>query len=308
MKSIRKILPLLFFLISTEASAHSINYTLMLDFGKLVPTAPSGSMEMSTSGNASRPSGVQIYQSGHQGMFDYSASLIGSIVSIFMNIIVTTTTVTLTSDYPGAPPVTIDNFAIDPDSFTLTLLVWKINDIKVGGKLSFSSTPRGTYTGTVGVQVTSLLGQLNPTNGTVPVKVVFMDVLTINERSPLNFGTLELRPASSGIVRITPTGNRSIVSGTGINLSNNGATPSPGSFAITGEPNQSINVSVPTSITLSGDRGGDLEISNITTSPTGSFLLNSSGDLTLMVGGDLAVNPGQLSGTYRGTYTVTVNY
>lgn len=303
---------LIFTLLSTaEVFASSIIVKQKLYFGRLVPTSNSGHMQISTAGAVTSSSGVQNL-SGLQtrGLFDYTASGLGILLNLLVAVDVTTPTVTLTSVRPGAGNVIVDNLVVSPTNALLTLNLGSaaLSNISFGGKINFSQMPSGSYTGFVGVRVTSTLGLIAAANANIPVEVVFLNILAVNETSYLNFGNIDLTNTASGVVRMTPTAVRSIVSGSGITLASRGVPPTAGTFEITGEPNQAVSVSLPSSISMSSGSGGNIIVSNITSSPTGSFVLNASGSLILRVGGEVNLAAGQASGNYNGTYIVTVNY
>lgn len=297
---------LLIFALDTKAS--SIVYTQKLFLGKLAPTSTSGNLYILPSGTISSSSSVQIFQTPYNGFFDYN----GTGLSIGLNITfnVTTSTVVLTSSYAGAPPVTIDNLSLDPTNRFLVVILGggTIEDVRLGGRVSFSSPPRGTYTGVIGVSATGLLNINANASGTIPVEVVFMNILSVVESRQMHFGSIDITSSGFGVVRLTPQGVRSIISGSGISLAATGTTPLAGGFIITGEPNQAVNISISPTISLANGSGGTISISNISINPAGTYMLDASGNLNLSVGGDVSILTNQQSGTYTGNYTINVNY
>ncbi|MFV0626567.1 MAG: DUF4402 domain-containing protein [Alphaproteobacteria bacterium] len=310
MRNLTSLILIFCLLFAFDAKANSVTYDRKLNFGKLVPTAASGSLTINTAGATTSSSGVQIIQSGTSAMFDYEASGLLAIISLAPSITVLQSSVVLTSSYSGAPNITINNFTTYLNAALLEINLPRvtISDMLLGGTVNFTGTPRGTYTGTVSVRVALTLGLLGATEGTIPIEVTFLKPLGIVETTQMKFGAINVTPSSAGAVRLTPTGVRTIVSGGGLSLASNAGVPTAGSFSITGEGSQTVNISLPSTTTLSNGSGGTVTLSNFSSSPSGSALLNSNGDLTLSVGADVNISTGQQSGTYNGTYTIQVNY
>jgi hypothetical protein len=86
------------------------------------------------------------------------------------------------------------------------------------------------------------------------------------------------------------------------------------SFSIGGAPNAAFSITIPSgTITMTTGGGATLDqqisVSNFTSSPSGSGTLNAAGAATVNVGATRAAIRGtQASGTYTGTFTVTVAY
>ncbi len=132
--------------------------------------------------------------------------------------------------------------------------------------------------------------------------VVIIAPITLTKTADLNFGTVA-PTTSAGTVVMSPSGVRT---GTNVILSTLGAGNAAG-FTVTGNPNSTFSVTLPTSISLTG-AGPSMTVNNFTSSLTTSPALSSSGSSTFKVGGTLAVRANQSVGTYTGTFTVTVNY
>lgn len=123
--------------------------------------------------------------------------------------------------------------------------------------------------------------------------------ISATETQTMNFGTIS-SGATAAAVTLSPAGTRSST------LSYYG-TANPGVFNITGEPSTPLVVSFSNGTLSNG--ANTMALSNFTTSTTpASSTTDSSGNLTLNVGADLAVGANQASGTYTGTYTVTISY
>ncbi len=276
-----------------------------LSFGTLVPVSASGSAtvalnsSINTYGTATiAPTGTAYYA----GQLLYKGSGFGpfpqSVTMTFLN-----SSVTLNNGQGGT--VVVNNFTVTPN-----LQVSSSNPevtANVGGTLNFTSasTP-GNYTGSVQVRAYSLFGGFDTV--TLPIIATLWRPLTITQSKQLNFGAINVSTGNAVVNMSAQNGNRTIVSGAaGITLISS-LPGNPAEFVITGQPNTSINVSLPTSTTLTGP-GAAMTVNNFSRRPSGSSTnTNSNGNLTLTVGADLIINANQAAGTYNGTYTISVNY
>lgn len=286
-------------------SAATFTVAKNLSFGTLAPTAASGSVVLSLNGSINTNSAATVISSGtayYPGQAVYTGSGLSSVANVvtmtFLN-----SSVTLSNGAGGT--VTVNNFTITPN-----LQVSLLNPsatANVGGTMNFTaaSTP-GTYTGSVQIQASSLLG--GTATVTLPIMLTLWRMLSVSQTVPLSFGAIEVTGGNSVVRLSSQNGNRTVTSGQGgVNLiqSKPGAA---GEFLITGNPNASVTVTLPSSATLTGP-GAAMTVNNFTRTPSGeNTTLNSSGTLTLRVGASLNVNAAQAAGTYNGTYTVTVSY
>lgn len=132
---------------------------------------------------------------------------------------------------------------------------------------------------------------------------VIKATISATETQRMNFGTIS-SAATAGIVKISPAGS--------VSSSTNDfyATPSPnaGIFSITAEPSTQLTVSFTNGTLTSG--ANSMALSNFTTtsSPASNTTAPTTGALTLNVGADLAIGAAQASGSYVGTYNVTLSY
>lgn len=126
--------------------------------------------------------------------------------------------------------------------------------------------------------------------------------LTITKTADLNFGGL-LPGAAAGTVTVNPDGTRT---GTGVTLVG-GSTFGAATFALSGQPNASYTIALPSSITIT-DGTNTMTVDTFTSNPSGTGQLDASGSATLRVGATLKVGANQPPGTYSGTFDVTVDY
>ncbi|WP_424244259.1 hypothetical protein Dip510_001461 [Elusimicrobium posterum] len=123
--------------------------------------------------------------------------------------------------------------------------------------------------------------------------------------SSLRFGSA-CPSGSTGYITVTPAGSATASGGAGC-FSSSGAGAD--IFDLTGTANYAYYVTFPTSITISNG-SNTLTVDNFTSlCPSGAgCTLNSSGTGSFNVGGRLTIPSGAPSGTYTGSYTLTVNY
>lgn len=128
--------------------------------------------------------------------------------------------------------------------------------------------------------------------------------------SNLSFGTILPLGGQTGTVSVDPSsGDWSTSNPTGILL--RGGTPTAAAYTITGEGGQLISVTVPSTFQMTRSSGGDLTVSTTKTVSGSITLSNSSGqsgNATFGVGGSFSI-PGNIGGgTYRGSFTVIINW
>lgn len=126
--------------------------------------------------------------------------------------------------------------------------------------------------------------------------------IALTKTLDLNFGNIA-SSAAIGSVTIAPAGTRSSIGG---------VTPSAigdyskAAFSATGENYATYAITLPESVSLSDGTHTMLVNAFISTPANGTF--NASGTQTIEVGATLNVGATQASGTYNGTYNVTIAY
>jgi len=127
----------------------------------------------------------------------------------------------------------------------------------------------------------------------------------------LRFGTF-VSPQTAGTITVSPTGTVSstggVSGGPGFAVGG-GEAPGQGTFAVKGNANLLFMVFLPSKITLSNGTA-KMQARSFTANVSGNrrASLDESGNFTLQVGATLSVGANQASGTYSGTYDVTVFY
>lgn len=287
-----------------NANAATLDVRQNLSFGTLIPVANSGSVLISAAGAITTGGSVTVASSGtsyYQGKVRFTPTLL----DVF-TIRAADSSIVLNNTTSGGGNVTIDNFTVNPSSLNISVLA--AVDINIGGRMTFSSSSKaGTYTGSVRIEVSGLLSGTTSVN--LPITLTFWNSLKMNETTPLFFGVLDINSGASLVRLNAQTGQRSVITGVGNVVLVASPASSAGRFKISGQPNVPVSVSLPSSISLTGNKGGTLTVNNFTGYPSSTQLtLDASGDANLNVGADLNVGASQLSGTYSGTYSVTVNY
>ena len=139
-------------------------------------------------------------------------------------------------------------------------------------------------------------------NATASARIITPIKLT--KTSDLNFGNIA-SSATEGTVTIAPQGSRT---------SGGGVTPSAigdftrAAYSATGENNATYNITLPGSITISSGTSLSMTVDNFKSTPTPTGTFSGSGAQTIEVGATLNVGANQASGSYQGTYNVTVAY
>lgn len=150
------------------------------------------------------------------------------------------------------------------------------------------------------------------TNTSTPVggKVrIYAPISLVNTSGqPLDFGVIAKGLSTSVIVvsaEETPPVN--ISSGDAVILSSYSQTAA--RFTVGGEPNQSYNISIPTTPQTISDGGNDLSLTNFTCSKLGNeSVIGAGGSDEFFVGATLTILSTTVAGEYSGTFNVTVAY
>lgn len=145
-------------------------------------------------------------------------------------------------------------------------------------------------------------------NGNATAEVI--NPITITESQVLNFGQFAVGTAGGAVIM---TDGGAISAGADIDLLGSSGAQQ-GTFAISGQANKAIAVTVSGAATLSDGLATPNTMGLTASATTPPSVLDASGAATLNVGGVLTVGGNQAPGTYSTTnsggipYTVTVNY
>ena len=129
--------------------------------------------------------------------------------------------------------------------------------------------------------------------------------LGITETTDLRFGTIS--PGNTtGKVLISATGARTSTGGVILSAADAGGAAS---FTVTGESTSTYAITLPVNWSVSMTNGGSgiLYVNDFVSNPSGTGIL-TGGTQTLTVGGSIDVYPGHETGSYTGTFQVSVDY
>ncbi len=144
-------------------------------------------------------------------------------------------------------------------------------------------------------------GIAQATDGTANATVIQPLVLTSG--LDLDFGRISPTGLAGTVVVDTADGR------TLTNVNDEGGTVTSGAWSVTGEPLLVYDITLPsTDVTLTGSVSGTMVVNTFVDSKTGAGTISGGGTDSFTVGATLNVGGTQASGTYTGTYTVTVAY
>lgn len=134
--------------------------------------------------------------------------------------------------------------------------------------------------------------------------------IAITRVNHMNFGNIA--PSGvAGTVTLTPAGVRSALNCT-IYSGASAGTVTAASFDITGMPNFTYSILIPTTTTTISGPGDDMTVDTWSSNPTvaAGGTLDGTGAQTLTIGATLHVGINQVAGSYTSAtpFTVTVNY
>ena len=135
---------------------------------------------------------------------------------------------------------------------------------------------------------------------TTAVKIKVFAPISISSGGDMDFGTLAADD-TAGTVTVTPAGAR-----TSVNVYLFGGFPTAASFDVTGASGQAYSITFPSPATLTS--GGNTMTVDTFNHDAGATPTLVGGSDTFNVGATLHVGAAQASGTYSGTFDVTVSY
>ncbi|MGM9480993.1 DUF4402 domain-containing protein [Roseateles sp. NT4] len=129
---------------------------------------------------------------------------------------------------------------------------------------------------------------------------------TLTNNVALSFGAFTA--GSGGSITVAPGGGR-MKTGSVI-LVNQAGTASAAQFTISGTPNAVFTISLPIdgSTFLTDGGSGSMALNSFSSSPSVTGVLSGGGTQTINVGATLSVGNLQGTGSYSGSFNVTVNY
>ncbi|MCB1782810.1 MAG: DUF4402 domain-containing protein [Alphaproteobacteria bacterium] len=133
-------------------------------------------------------------------------------------------------------------------------------------------------------------------------QVVIMENIVVTEQAGINFGLIHPQSGQTGKVTISPSGDVNASNST----HNNGLPTHAAHFVASGTPAANVLISFMNG-SLNGT-GDPMDINNFTHDAGVTPSFDGSGVLDFHVGADVNLNLNQQSGSYNGTYTITLNY
>lgn len=150
------------------------------------------------------------------------------------------------------------------------------------------------------------------TNTSTPVggKVrIYAPISLVNTSSQaLDFGVIA-KGVSTSVIVVAAQENPpvNVLSGDAVILNSSDQTAA--KFTVGGEPNQSYNITIPTTVQTISYSGNDLNLTNFTCSKIGNVsTIGAGGSDLFFVGGTLTILSTTVAGEYTGTFNVTVAY
>jgi Domain of unknown function (DUF4402) len=149
----------------------------------------------------------------------------------------------------------------------------------------------------------SAFAQSNTASTSANATARIVTPIAIAKTSDMHFGDV-VAGGSAGTVVLTPAGVRSAAGGT--TLGNAGGTAA-AAFNVTGQGSATYAITLPASTTVTSG-ANTMTVNAFASSPSGTGALSAGGSQALTVGATLNVGASQATGTYTGTFNVTVTY
>ncbi|WP_457392397.1 DUF4402 domain-containing protein [Roseateles sp. P5_E1] len=129
---------------------------------------------------------------------------------------------------------------------------------------------------------------------------------TLVNNGALSFGAFTA--GSGGTVAVNPGGARTKTGN--VILVNQAGTASAAQFTITGTPSAVFGITLPVdgTVFLTDGASGSMALNSFVSSPSGTGVLGGGGTQQINVGATLTVSNLQATGSYSGSFNVTVNY
>lgn len=221
-----------------------------------------------------------------------------------LDVSVSGATATLATTPTAGVPI---SFELDPIGRNSSKTFWLGFDLPINGDNSAGST--GTSQAQFTVTVSRTDGS-RASSATGTVQATVFRALAIAKTADLAFGKIIIPSSGSGTVSLAQATGAVSVSGAGTYAF---ASPAPAAaaFTISGEGGQAVTVSVPSTFTMTGPSSSTIAVTtapSLSGAQTLSNGLGQAGALALRVGGSFGVTSTTRTGTYTGTFTVTVQY
>lgn len=146
---------------------------------------------------------------------------------------------------------------------------------------------------------------VNAATTTTTVEANIVSTINIVAQNGISFG--DIAPsATPGTVSVDANGSRSTTGGTTITSSTAGL---PAQFEVSGDPNSTYGITLPTSVTITSAAGDTMTVINFnSTTAANNGQLDAGGKQNLSVVATLNVGSFQAFGAYSGVMSATVEY
>jgi len=138
---------------------------------------------------------------------------------------------------------------------------------------------------------------------------IIQPISVVTDGVQLNFGTIASSTSAatvlltSGNVRSIGSGTATLITTGALNIAN--TVPS---FTVNGEPSAAYTITLPASDVTITSSSNTMKVNTFTTSIGGTAGALTAGTQTFTLGASLAIAAGQASGSYTGTFNITVAY
>lgn len=155
------------------------------------------------------------------------------------------------------------------------------------------------------IAVLSSPSAMHAAEATSSASAEVMTPIAISNTAALRFG--KFSALTGGTVVISAAGARSATGAVVLSSTNAGGAAS---FSVTGDNNATYAITLPNSATITHgvDNTKTMSIGTFTSNPSGTGTLSAGGAQTLSVGATLTVGNAQTTGSYSGTFDVSVEY
>lgn len=150
-------------------------------------------------------------------------------------------------------------------------------------------------------------GGAQAANGTTDTTASIRQPVTINKDNDLGFGTF-VPGTTNSVFRLNPNnGNLSRRNGDAIAF---GGTPTAAAFTVSGTPNLRVRITSGQNIIFITRDGGTetMRVNRFRFDGARNRFLDATGEAVYRVGGQVRVGANQAAGTYRGNFSITVDY
>lgn len=146
--------------------------------------------------------------------------------------------------------------------------------------------------------------QLSSATTSSSVTATVVPAITLTKNVDMDFAKV-VSGASGGTVVLSTAGARSATGGATLA---NGTGAAAASFTVGGDPSATYTITLPASVVINDGGSNNMTVNTFTSNPSGTGALSGGGSQTLSVGATLQIGASQPSGTYTGTFNVTVAY